>query len=99
VDKFFKITHFIPSHKTDDATNITNLFFREIVQLYMIPKSIVSDCNVKFLSYFLKVLWGKLKTKFLFSSTCHPKTDDQTKVVNKTLTILLRTIIQKNLRN
>jgi hypothetical protein len=22
VDKFFKITHFISSHKTDDATNI-----------------------------------------------------------------------------
>jgi hypothetical protein len=52
VDKFFKITHFISSHKTDDATNITDLFFREIVQLYMIPKSIVSDSNVKFLSYF-----------------------------------------------
>jgi hypothetical protein len=52
VDKFFKITHFISSYKTDDATNITDLFFREIVQLYMIPQSIVSNSNVKFLSYF-----------------------------------------------
>ena len=59
----------------------------------------MSNRDVKFLSYFWKVLWRKLGTKLLFSTTCHPKTDGQTKVVNKTLSILLRTIIQKNLKN
>ena len=62
------------------------------------PKTIVSDRDVKFVSYFLKTLWGKLGTKLLFSTTCHPQTDGQTEGVNRTLSQLLRTMIKKNLR-
>jgi len=92
------MVHFIPCLKVDDACFVENLFFKEVVTLHGLPKSIVSDKDSKFLSHFWRTLWGKLGTKLLFSTTCHPQTDGQKEVVNRTLGQMLKCLISGNPR-
>ena len=97
VDRFSKMAHFILCNKIDNASHVANLFCREILRLHGVPKMILSNRNVKFLSYFCKTLCAKLGIKLLFSTAYHPQTDDQMEVTNRTLSALLRVLIKKNI--
>ena len=85
VDRFSKMVHFVSYNKTVNASHAADLYFREIIRLHGIPKSIVSDRDSKFFSHFWRILWRKLGTKLNFSISFHPQTDGQTKVTNQSL--------------
>ena len=96
VDRCSKMSHFIACKKTNDATNIANLFFLEILKLQGFPLSIVSDRDTKFVGNFWRTIWKKLGTNISFSYAYHPQTDGHTEVVNRSLGNILRSLVYEH---
>ena len=87
------MAHFIPCQKNSHETHIANLFFKEVVRLHGLPKSIISDMDTKFVGHFWGTLWKNLGMNLSFTSTYHPQMDGQNEVVNRILGDLLRSLV------
>ena len=98
VDRFSNMAHFILCSKTSYVSHAAALFFDHVVKLHGLLKTMVSDKDAKFVSYFWRTLWHKMGAKLKFSTVFHPQTDGQTEIVNRILGNLLRCLVGKNLK-
>lgn len=66
------IAHFITCKKTIDASNIPNLFLKEIFHLHNVPKNVTFNIDTKFISHFWRSLWKNMGKELYFNSVFHP---------------------------
>eukprot|EP00253_Pinus_taeda_P016848 PITA_16848 len=95
VDKLSKVEHFIPVQSTYKAVQIAHIFMQHVFKLHGIPKTIISDRDVKFTSAFWKTLFVDLGTQLNFSTAYHPQTDGQTERVNQVVEDMLRAYVMQ----
>jgi hypothetical protein len=93
VDKLSKMVHIVPATTSISAPDVAVMFYKEVVRLHGVPKSIISDRDPRFTSNFWKCLWSLLGTKLSMSTAFHPESDGQTERTNRTLEDMLRAYV------
>jgi hypothetical protein len=83
VDRLTKFAHFFAIPLDYSATQVAELFFREIFRLHGLPITIVNDRDNRFMGGFWQELFRLVGTELTPSTSYHPQTDGQTENVNK----------------
>ncbi|MCI28157.1 transposon TF2-1 polyprotein [Trifolium medium] len=83
VDRLSKYCHFVPLKHPYTAKSIAEVFTKEVIRLHGIPRSIVSNRDPVFVSYFWKEILKLEGTQLKMSSAYHPESDGQTEVISR----------------
>ena len=93
VDRLTKSAHFLIICNNFSLNRLAELYVDEIVKLYGVAVSIVSDRNPRFKSQFWPKLQKALGTSLHFSTAFHPQIDGQSERTIQTLEDMLRACI------
>jgi hypothetical protein len=93
VDRLTKFAHFFPITAKYTATQVADLFFGEVFRLHGLPRSIMSDRDIKFMSHIWQELFRLCGTKLTPSTSYHPQIDGQIEIVNKWVDRYLRNYV------
>jgi hypothetical protein len=96
VDRFSKMCISMPCKKKINFEKTPNLFFHYVWVHFVVPTSIILDCDTRFLGDFWTRLWRMMNTKLNRSTTFHPQTDGKTMFVNQIMVLLIRRYCSKH---
>ena len=85
VDRFTKFSHFFAVTSTISASELVALFFKDVLRLHGLPKTIISDRDSNFTSAFWQDVFELVGTNLNLCTSYHPRTDGQTERVNQWL--------------
>jgi len=80
-----KASIFIPCHETIDSEGVALLYLNHVIPHYGIPRKIISDRDVRFVSKFSTELCRILNIHQNTSTAYHPQTDGASERTNQTL--------------
>ena len=72
VDRLTKTAHFLPIRETWPVSRLVDVFMRQIVRLYGVPKTIISDRDGRFTGRFWQQVHEALGMRLHFTTTYHP---------------------------
>ena len=93
VDRMTKTAHFIPVQMNYSLDQLAQIYIDEIVTLYGVLTSIVSDQDPRFTSKFWESLHKALGTNLSFSIAFHLQTDGLSERTIRTLEDMLRACV------
>jgi hypothetical protein len=93
VDRLTKFSHFYAIPTEYNVVQVAELFFREVFRLHGLSKNIISDRDSQFIGTFWRELFRLVGTELTPSTSYHPQTDGQTKIVNKWVEGYLRNYV------
>jgi hypothetical protein len=93
VDRLTKYAHFCALSHPFKASTFATTFMETVQKLHGSPKSIVSDRDPIFIGHFWTTLFSCLGTQLAHSSSYHPQSDGQTKIVSKCLECYLHCFV------
>ena len=95
VDRLTKFAHFFAISFNYSASQVAELFFREVFRLHGLPKTIVGGRDSEFTSAFWHELFILVGTKLATSTSYHPQSNEKADIVNKWIEGYLRNYVAR----
>ena len=96
VDRFTKMTHFIPMPKLPSAKETAEALLSHVFRLHGFPRDVVSDRGPQFVSQFWKEFCSLIGATASLTSGYHPQDNGQSERINQELETCLRCLVSQN---